>query len=689
MARKKEADKFTKGLAAMSAVDTEDIYRFKNDPNAVMELITDYVARPKISINDIVDERVKKMYFKWADAACVDTHDSESWGDFVRSVAGEKDLIKNNSLYDLYKLGIKIFNKKYAPDTRINYNGLSAFAGLCVETFRKLKPSEVIPGVDIPGKWSTEFSLDKVSEFLNCLEGNALLDFWQQVLLPPNATNTLTTIASLDRQLTPEECKTQKFANFSFERGAINIPGMYALDDNLSNLTKEDLLPIFPEVERKIFCYWLGRAFMGGKDIETIDVTGKRPNDWRYAVIVSGDPQTGKSFLIEQVLDYAKKVGLDTANTDLGANRFGGERVARSHIAYNMDATADQLFGWTRIADTNSMISGDYVPVEEKYQARRECLSHTAIIIACNNPTFGGNMPPGAVDRLLVLQTLPKDHLRNSGIGSLYHHWDRLVKKMKQETGIDYNFLSLMAALVARSVEEYAEKIGIRYNEETGYHEVAEESRMVQEIDNLRKGLVFRTTTNVPTKLARSTVKATAITKWLYPYRNVPMGHHQLKYGNLGHVGRLVLACWTVPSIKLNVDTEVREQVNELADKLANWLVEDLNHYHYPTWTKLAAKSAHYDSISFAPTAPDLTTCLKDLIKEIAVDTGEPVPQGTTRWTHGLSEEHYYQQVEAFINEINDLAPDDTLREVFKQALIGAGNCDYPMTPGSAQRPGM
>ena len=685
-----QAQKDQQGIfdAAKEAIGANEVANFKSNPDNIYNLIVDYIGREKVTIDEVTDDRVKKYYYAWADKAGLQDHNSDSWKAFVTTMIGQSNFVREDSLYDLWSVGFKVFSKIYNPGKyRMRFDGLSQFGGLVFEEFRPYQEGEGIPGVALEGKWTTVNSLKLATKFLGHMEGDSLIEFWKQIWFPPQNSNTLTMMGNLEK-VTQGKDRMEEWSNFSFNKSAVNIPGSYAIDENLSKLSIDDLLCIFPKAERKILALWIGRAFFGGGDIDNLDLEGmSKPNDWRYAVILSGDPKTGKSFLIDQIIRYATWLGLQTASTDLEGRQFGGERIARAHIAYNMDATSNQVYSWSHASNTNSYISGDMVSVEEKYQPRREALAHSAFIVACNNPSFGGKMPPGAVDRLIVLETEPKCALMNSGVKSLYHAWQDTIKKMRSETGIDYNFLSLMARLVACSVEEYITILGLQYNDDTELYRQVNDSRLTDAIDELRKDLRFRTTTNVPAKLSMSTVRATAITKWLFPYCRAPKGHHQLKYNSLGHIGRIITALREIPELKANIDPDMRVKLNQKAEELSDWLVEDLTHYHYTVWSKIASKSAHYDSISFAPTCPDLTSLLKETIKEIAVDTGEPVPQGTSLWTHKLSEENYNLQVEVYVAEIKSLIGDPELAECFRQLLTSAGNCEYPIAPGiSMQR---
>lgn len=661
-------------------------YELMKNPDYLVDIISSNYSTEKVDYKTLFGEDVTKYFYRWAEAANRDKNDKDAWQEYVELLIGERDFLNSRNLYNLYSVGVETFRKIYGSKYRLIYDGISQFAGIRIERFAA--PERPIIGVDIKGKWTTHGCLQLATEFLGHLDGKTMQDFWQQLLMPPQNTNTLTMIASLEYENMPAHCKTERWSNFEHTDNVVNIPGKYAIDENLSKLTIDELLAIFPEAERRILTLWLGRCFMGGKDIITQDLSGDRPNDWRYGVVLAGDPQTGKSFFIEQLVSYAQYLGLDTAVTDLAGGRFGGAKVARAHLAYNMDAARGQLYQWLKLPTSNGTLSGDFIPTEAKYQAQRDVLAHCAWVVACNNPTLGSNAPPGIVDRLLVLTTYPKDTLEDDGIDSLYHHWSRIVRRLQVENDKPYNFMSLLAHLVAESVEEYRKVIGIDYSDLTEMQTVVKESTLVDTINELRKKLKFRTTINVPTKLTRSTIKATALTKFCQPLLNPPEGHHQVKYSNLGHLARLVCALQSVKKSNLNVDATIREKVDNAAVTILNWMIEDFSHYHSVIWWKINEKARHFDSISSSPQCPDLAAMLQDIVKEVAVDTGERVPTTTSLWVHGLDEVEYYKLVDRFVAELNALFEDDTVKEVLKQALISNSqvNCSYPMIPGHYSR---
>lgn len=237
------------------------------------------------------------------------------------------------------------------------------------------------------------------------------------------------------------------------------VPQLSWFSPELQAYDPEDLLTLLPEAERKVLVLLLGRIMVGAKNTQVaegiIDHTARS-----YGILVGREAGLGKSTLMEFIRDALETLGYTTTQLNSNLSKFGWGEIATCDLAYIDDLTDEIQKALLQNANLKSIVSNDYLKVEEKGIPAVSVRS-SSVILGCTNSTNYSHyigMDSGSISRLNQLDTYNSHELAqvrpDVDDARIKPYWEAKAKELGVTTR------TLAARLLQHAASQFLEATG-------------------------------------------------------------------------------------------------------------------------------------------------------------------------------------------------------------------------------------
>ena len=187
------------------------------------------------------------------------------------------------------------------------------------------------------------------------------------------------------------------------------VPPLEWFPEPLRSYDASQLLTLFPPAERQQLMLALGRVVAGADKTELIE--GKIQHTARMFTLIVGQGEhgagTGKSTLLNYLLEALNDLGFVTEPINPDLNRFGWAAVALSDLAYIDDLQDEVQKKLLSMAQVKSIVSNGLLKTEDKGINAQATKSSTVLLGLTNGTNYSHylGMDPGQISRLNQLNT--------------------------------------------------------------------------------------------------------------------------------------------------------------------------------------------------------------------------------------------------------------------------------------------
>lgn len=237
------------------------------------------------------------------------------------------------------------------------------------------------------------------------------------------------------------------------------VPKVEWFPVQLQNYDARDLLTLLPDAEAKQLMLLLGRLMAGANGTEAVE--GVIEHTFRsMALIVGNTAGMGKSTFLGYISSALVQLGYATNWINTNDTRFGWGEVATTDLAIVDDLTEEVQKRLIRDVRIKSIVSNNYLKVEEKGIAAVSVRA-TSVVLGCTNLSNYSHyigMDSGSISRLNQLDTLSKTDL-----AAKYPHvpdarikpfWEAKAEEMRVSESV------LAMYLLRRSLDLFLEVTG-------------------------------------------------------------------------------------------------------------------------------------------------------------------------------------------------------------------------------------
>lgn len=194
--------------------------------------------------------------------------------------------------------------------------------------------------------------------------------------------------------------------------GTHRVPSSYVpsnewFDKSLDNLQISDILGIFPKAEQELLSLGIGRTLCGANG-EVMSQSGKVINHaYRSFLLLQGQPQVGKSTLMELVKNSLTELGYTASSFHQLNQQYGMNEIAESNLAYCDDLSTDQLKKNLEAPLFKQMVSGSEIRSQVKFASDVQVRSKAVFFACINKFDFNilYNIDDGSLNRICILKT--------------------------------------------------------------------------------------------------------------------------------------------------------------------------------------------------------------------------------------------------------------------------------------------
>lgn len=183
----------------------------------------------------------------------------------------------------------------------------------------------------------------------NSIENEDIKEFWEPIVFPKTRDNNLSLYADRLNQMKKVKDKysiSEEFYDYHTHDPSPNgvfgklangaktwVPSMEWFQDNLKELTFDEIFVLLPKAERDIFKLWLGRVGVGRS--RHIPINSDKPIEHtaRMAIVLlSKQAGLGKSTITRYLYGSLNKCGFSVESFRETRERFGMGSAAKAHI---------------------------------------------------------------------------------------------------------------------------------------------------------------------------------------------------------------------------------------------------------------------------------------------------------------------------------------------------------------------
>lgn len=452
------------------------------------------------SLNERLDERYKKVVDKTVQSTIANNQKAlkklakEQAEDRVASDvdAGDKRTLRNNkqekidAIRDGIKLdsddedgkqceihfwdaGMEALDDYYRGNLEVVYSGGGRFGGIEFGIKTRFPHTK---GVDNDGLYfykSMVYVDRKMIMILNGLPGDARA-FWLALF---NGSPKQSRIAKFAPFV--EELRNYKTHSITGKKLAWKaVPPLEAFDPEVQKIDPYDLLSLLPRAEANSFLIHLGRTAFGYNRTVTVDnvpYTGCKVLEsddnpfYRWAMVLHGDANIGKSRLLELVFEALNTAGYSTRALSITLNQFGFEPFGYAD-AVGIDDTVDRdVIKILSNGKIKTGISNNVQDVESKNVDGKETLSRAALYMAANNLVFPQRFDPGVADRFHFLQ-VHSEHQMNEMSAKRNRNMYPVAFWESEAERLNVSMKCIGLYLIRCGIKEYLDRAGMVENED-------------------------------------------------------------------------------------------------------------------------------------------------------------------------------------------------------------------------------
>jgi len=351
-----------------------------------------------------------------------------------KSVSKLKEKEKSNNasaLAGYYEKGINHF-KKYNLLIELEKSG-----DHCGHNIWILSKPIPIKGINYPNDYWVYRPIYDNEDFkvlqsaYNSIEDVNVKDFWEPIVFPRTRDNNLSLYAERLNQMKKVKDKysiSEVFYDYHThdpsEKGIFGklahgaktwVPSLDWFDDNLKELTFDEIFTLLPQAERNILKLWLGRVGVGRSRHIPINSDKPLEHTARMAVVLlSKQAGLGKSTLTRYLYGALNKCGFSVESFRETREKFGMGSAAKAHILEKDDISEESLLSFLKAEETKILISNGKILTEEKFVKAEAVDPRCCILLNSNSwsSTYGYSIDSGIASRIKCISTYTLEELQ-------------------------------------------------------------------------------------------------------------------------------------------------------------------------------------------------------------------------------------------------------------------------------------
>lgn len=479
--------------------------------------------------------------------------------------------INTGSPVELFEAGTR-FLLNTGMDVRVTGDELLANLSF----YRQVKPRQ-LKGLDVPedfnhwqamGRNSNEMSkLTKVFQLMP----KHIYKFWGAVLTGSGSSSSaLGRVSYLFEDLRDLGVTlTGHTQNHKF------IPPLEWFPKELTDHSPEELLTILPHAEANTLLHVLGRVACQESDKQLAEGSFSTKN--RCAVLLAGEPNCGKSSLLEYFTEALAYGGYESSLMPLSFNQFGWEQIARTDLAYLDDLNSNSVMEIFNNNQLKPIISNGMVSTEKKGVDKVDMRSKAVLFAITNEVRIPKNADSGNLNRWHVLQCHSLTKLEGEEDLRTWQYWNRLAMTL------DIDPLLIPLYLIRRGIDYHLDANGVKIENRQIKQDILS-IRATETLEVNRQRYLYQYPVNMQKELLRGHSRAVTLQCFLdkdYDQRHDDKGSF--------HAGSLFLYFRTMAelsarhkelteSLRTNSDEDIKEVTDEqlaAIKKLLDWLMPD------------------------------------------------------------------------------------------------------------------
>jgi len=414
---------------------------------------------------------------------------------------------------DLFEYGLKILDNKFKKQLKVVYDSSNEIHGGIV--FGMKRPLNPSPGLVAPQDFryykTPKHFIGEIAKTIAEIKHSEVRDYWSALFDGMPYTTKIARNAKFIESI--EHHKSISIdGNCAFKF----IPKLEWFSPEVRSINPYDLLAILPKAEADMFMLHLGRLASGAgfnpsyRDNEIIET--EVTTSYRYACLLNGEPQLGKSALFSLIQEALTPLGYSFGSVSEAMNQFSFSSVANVSGIFVDDSSEIFINKIVSSAAFKSITAGMPIVAEVKGVQNPSATNTSAcIFISGNFSVFPQVKDSGVRSRLKVLNTLTMTEIENlSKVRGQDMRTYHFFKETAERLGIPMKTLTLY--LLRVSLDKYLAEIGVRKVDGTWQQGA---SNLENKVKDLEKSFRFQYKEPAEVKLPIAARKAIAMSEAL------------------------------------------------------------------------------------------------------------------------------------------------------------------------------